>query len=407
MVDERALEHVVDLAQVVLVGHPVAGAPDQAEHARRRAPSGPGRRPAPASSAVTGRLICHQVRTRSKPASASQRCWRSSPGERAGVDLLDVQPAGGADRAGLASAHSTQDVGAAVGDVVGQVALDDVDEEHPAHRAVVDAAPGLDRRRRRRGPRRSRASAGRARRPRRARRRRRAPAQPRPCRSWARSRWVSRATSKRSAGSGVPTVQPSGSPGRSPSRTCVGVALEPVVLGDHIVDSAVRRAGQRERVPPTRRDRDVGRPRARAGAVASGVRGAPAPRPARRPARRGATSSSCSSSATRTIASAARVLGSASQARRSDSRPSRSATSARRASALSLRVASAARCWAAVSASSSSSMAASCGREPRLHVVGERGVLGGARDGEVAVGLRLLGPVAGGVAPRLRPARSG
>ncbi len=83
------------------------------------------------------------------------------------------------------------------------------------------------------------------------------------------------------------------------------------------------------------------------------------------------------------------------------SRPSRSATSARRASAFILRVASAARFWAEVSATSSSAIADSWAAIRDSHRLGERGVLGGAGDGEVAVGLRLLGPVAGGLAAGL------
>ena len=64
--------------------------------------------------------------------------------ERAGVDLLDLEPAGLAHGAGLPDRPVDEHGGAGVGDVVGEVALDDVDEEHPALGAVVDAAPGAD-----------------------------------------------------------------------------------------------------------------------------------------------------------------------------------------------------------------------------------------------------------------------
>ena len=160
-------------------------------------------------------------------------------GEGTRVDLLDVEPPRPADLAGLAHGPLDQHGRAAVGDVVGQVALDDVHEEHPAHRPVVDAAPGpdvavrvahhdvlahpqpllgdldqhvVDRR----------------------------PAQPRPCRSWARSSWVSRATSNRSARVGVPTSQPGGS-GASSGRTSSGSFSNRLSSGITGPDCAARR----------------------------------------------------------------------------------------------------------------------------------------------------------------------
>ena len=65
-------------------------------------------------------------------------------GEGAGVDLLLGQAAGRADRARLRLGPVEQHVAAAVGDPLVDLAVDDVDEEHPALGAVVDAAPGLD-----------------------------------------------------------------------------------------------------------------------------------------------------------------------------------------------------------------------------------------------------------------------
>ena len=236
----------------------------------------------------------------------------------------------------------------------------------------MDAAPGVDRRRPRRGRRRSRASAARARRPRRARRRRRAPAQPRPCRSWARSRWVSRATSNAVGGvRGRRPSSPSGRPARSP-RACVGVALEPVLVGDHHAHVPLPPASAGG--PETwRTDSGALALRGLGGvpglgdrrAARRGPRRAPARarRPGRRPRRR-----------------AARPRPGSARAGSTASRPSRSAASARRASALSLRVASAARFCAAVSASSSSAIDGLLLALSRSRIeLGERGVLGGAR----------------------------
>ena len=231
MVDEGALEHLVHLAQVVLVGHPVPRAADQPEHHAALLPAARAGRPASASSGSTGRLICHQVRTRSKPAPRQPACWRSSSAKAPVSICWTSSPRARADLAGLRHGPLEQHVGAAVGDVVGQVALDDVHEQHPALGPVVDAAPGPD------------LAVGVAEHDVLPRPQPvlgdldqdvvdRAPAQPRPCRSWARSSWVSRATSNRSDGSGVPTSQPGGR-WRVVREDLVGVALEPAVLGDH------------------------------------------------------------------------------------------------------------------------------------------------------------------------------
>ena len=64
--------------------------------------------------------------------------------EGPGVDLLELQPPGLADGARLSDRPVDEHGGAGVRDVVGEVPLDDVDEEHPSLGAVVDAAPGAD-----------------------------------------------------------------------------------------------------------------------------------------------------------------------------------------------------------------------------------------------------------------------
>ena len=97
-----------------------------------------------ASSGVTGRVICHQVRTRSKPEPDSHACWRSSSWNAPVSICWTSSPRAAPTALRLADGPLDEDVGAAVGDVVGQVALDDVDEQHPALGAVVDAAPGAD-----------------------------------------------------------------------------------------------------------------------------------------------------------------------------------------------------------------------------------------------------------------------
>ena len=183
-----------------------------------------------ASSAVTGWLICHQVRTFSKPPASSRACWRSSSA-KAPVSMLYVEPAGRTDLARLPLGPAEEHVGAAL-------------------RGARLAGCG-----RRCGRRASGRPHGRARFPRprispsasrttRFSRVRRpcsdtststssweAPAQPRPASSWARSSSVSRATTARSSGSGAAASQPAGRPGSW--GKIVGVALEPVVVGDH------------------------------------------------------------------------------------------------------------------------------------------------------------------------------
>ena len=91
-------------------------------------------------------------------------------------------------------------------------------------------------------------------------------------------------------------------------------------------------------------------------------------------------------------AAASAARSSASSSRADVARPSCSASSARRASALNFNVASAARFWAADSAPSSSSRACSCWSTRAPHRGRERGVLGGALVGELAVGLRPARP---------------
>ena len=97
MVGERLLQHVVDGAQVVLdvgVDEPephTAVAPVAGE----TAPGRPRRRSPAATSATS-------VRTRSKPDARQPPVLPLVVGERAGVDLLHLEPASGTDLAGLA-----------------------------------------------------------------------------------------------------------------------------------------------------------------------------------------------------------------------------------------------------------------------------------------------------------------
>ena len=112
------------------------------------------------------------------------------------------------------------------------VAVDDVDEEHPALGAVVHAAPGPDRAVGVADDEVLPHRAGRARRPRPGPRPRRS----RPSRGRrARGRAAARSAARRSPGRrrrACPAAQPAGSPGSSGSDVG-GVALEPVVLRDH------------------------------------------------------------------------------------------------------------------------------------------------------------------------------
>ena len=220
-------------AQVVLVGHPAAVvAAYQPEHHAALLP--PLRRVHQLGLVgVTGRLICHQVRTRAKPDASSQPVLAVVVGEGAGVDLLYVEPRAAPTSRAWPTAHSKSTSEQPVGDVVGQVALDDVDEEHPAARPGRGRCPRPGSRRPGRAGRRSPASAGPARRPRPGRR----PPTPRPSLGRAaRGRAagaVSRATSNavgRVGGADRPSRRGGGA---SSGRTSSGVALEPAVLGDH------------------------------------------------------------------------------------------------------------------------------------------------------------------------------
>ena len=65
-------------------------------------------------------------------------------GEGAGVDLLDLEAAGRADRPRLRIGPLEEHVAAVIRQPLVDLAVDDVDEEHPALRPVVDAAPRLD-----------------------------------------------------------------------------------------------------------------------------------------------------------------------------------------------------------------------------------------------------------------------
>ena len=354
----------------------------------------PGSGTSSASSGVTGRLICHQVRTRSKPACRQPARAGARRSANAPVSICwVVQAAGGADRPGLrrppsraarrssASATSsgrsrsttwTKSIRPSARSWtlpqarispsasrtttfsrIRRPALGDLDQD------VVD---------RRRPPSRGRAARGRAAGGSAGRRRTGRPG--RACRP-----------PSRPAGPGV-------------SEDAVGVALEPVVIGDHD-----RRFCRTRGTTPTRPGRVARRRRAVARRVRRASRcGSALPaRPARRGPRRAPARARRPGRWPRRRAPR-RPRAALPSARGPRARPA----SARRASALSLRVASAARCWAAV--------------RRRLELA-ERGLLlVDARPacsanaafsavrcvGEVAVGLGLLGPVAGGVAARLQ-----
>ena len=314
MVDEGALQHLVQLAQVVLVGHPVAGAADQPEHHAARLPVVRARDQRRPRRASTGRLICHQVRTRSKPAAASQRCWRLVVGERAGVDLLDVEPARGADLAGLADRPLEQHVGAA------RRRRRRAGRARRCARTASGRRPGRGRCPRRGSrPSASRrttfsASAAPARRPRRARR----PPTRRPSRGRAaRGRAAAGSAGRRRTGRPGPGCRPPSPSGRSGpssgSTSSSGSLSNRRLLGDH---EPVRCAALHGRSATVRSSRDgsaCGR------SVRRGVRYALRGVPGGCRARRGRRRRSCSSSATRTMASAARSSASSSRAA---SRPS-------------------------------------------------------------------------------------
>ena len=143
MVGEGTLEHVVDRAQVRHVGQAVALALDEPEdHA----------------VALPARRVGDQLGLRGlhraahlPPRAYAVEAGVGQPavlalvvGERTAVDLLHRQSARRADRAGLRLGPLEQHVAAAVGQPLVDLAVDDVDEEHPALGPVVDAAPGLD-----------------------------------------------------------------------------------------------------------------------------------------------------------------------------------------------------------------------------------------------------------------------
>jgi hypothetical protein len=143
VVDERALEHVVHLAEVALVRHAVRGATYEPEDDATGLPAVG----ALDEVGLVGTDGAAHLPPRADPLEAGAGQPASLPLvalEGAGVDLLDLQSAGGAHRPRLGLGPGEEDLRAAVGHVVGELALDDVDEEHPARRAVVDAAPGVD-----------------------------------------------------------------------------------------------------------------------------------------------------------------------------------------------------------------------------------------------------------------------
>ncbi len=143
VVDERALEHLVQLAQVRLVGHAVARAPDQPEGHVAAVPLGRVRHQAG---------LVRRDRPLHLPPRADHREARAGQplvlplvvGEGTGVDLLRCQPSRRTHLTGLADRPLDEHVGARAADLGFEGAGHDVHEEHPAAGPVVNAAPGLD-----------------------------------------------------------------------------------------------------------------------------------------------------------------------------------------------------------------------------------------------------------------------
>ena len=271
MVDERALEHLVHLAQVVLVGHPVAGAPDQPEHARRPAPSASGvvdqvrlvgrDRPAhlppgadlarsrrrPASGAAARRRRRRRCRSAARRARGRRR--PPAPGRR------PTRPAGRSSASATSSGRSRSTTWTKSIRPLG---------------AVVDAAPGPDRRRPRRGRRRSPASAARARRPRRARRRRRR-AGPAPAVPLVGAQQVGQPgdVERGRRGPACRPPSPSGSPGGVDQDARRGRSRTGCPRGSRSLILPLPGRGDRPpRIRPTETLRDRGQTQARLGAAA-------------------------------------------------------------------------------------------------------------------------------------------
>ena len=74
----------------------------------------------------------------------SQPCCRSSSAKAPVSICCTSSPRAAPDGARLLLGPGEQQLRAGVGHAVGQLALDDVDEQHPALGPVVDAAPGPD-----------------------------------------------------------------------------------------------------------------------------------------------------------------------------------------------------------------------------------------------------------------------
>ncbi len=143
VVAEGLLEHLVRGLDVDRVGQPLRRTADQPD---RDLVLGPGGRVGHQRRLVGGDGTAHL-----QPAADPLEAGRLQPGvlavvvgERAGVDLLHVELACRTDRPRLLLRPREQQRRAGVRHVAGQVALDDVHEQHPALGAVVDAAPGPD-----------------------------------------------------------------------------------------------------------------------------------------------------------------------------------------------------------------------------------------------------------------------
>ena len=337
VVGEGALEHVVDRPQAGLVGHPVVLAPDEAE---AHALALPRLRVGDQRRLVGGHRAAHlPPRADLGEAGALEEAVLALVvGEGAGVDLLDVEAAALAHRAGLGLAPTRTARRSTPARCRRRGRGRRRGRRASAPRPGRGRCPRRGSCRRRRGPRRSRGWRGRARRPRPVRRpRTRPPSRGRRSRGRAAARSGGPTVAGSSPSTG-PGSQPSGS-GWSSGMTLAGSLSNRLSSGITSVDCAATRGpGPAIGLRRTRRAWRTRRPSRRRARSAARRARPRARRPARWPRRR-APRRSRAGGRTRTT--------------------SRSATSARRASALSLRVWSAAWRWALLRATSRPSMTSS------------------------------------------------
>src|SRR6478609_371555 len=171
-----------------------------------------------ASAASTERLICHQVRTRSKPASASQPCCRSSSAKEPVSICCSARPRAAPTARACASAqsNSTSLQRSDTRSTTSRLTMWTKSIRPSArswtlpHAWILPSGSRTTRFSRMATPR-SDTSTRTSSSP--------EPGQPRPARSWSRSSSVSRSTVAASSPSGVSATQPVGSPGVSGSAS--------------------------------------------------------------------------------------------------------------------------------------------------------------------------------------------